>query len=453
MIWLIFVSLYFSSWTAFALHPDFKLEKRGSLYHLDARNVALADILDRLNDMEGGKLKTFGNTGERVHVVVSGVTLETLLDRLRVSFVLVYESHDEQNYRLSEAMLMDSDAESVEPTFLARIRNWVSDLRDDDIEYNAGNALYHLSMAGCDAVNPLEQALYDQDLQLRYTSAKLLWTICTNYVFSDRLLDVTIDLMSVQEDVRGMFTLASPFQAYYWIRDMPEVYERARNRLVHNLNSGNPQEKLLSALLLAEYGEKQLAYSLVRVLAPHLADNDLKGDGALATYALARLGSVAVPHLKPYRDSKDVQQSELADLIIRTIESGENHDLTFNSVMYAGYTKNPATEKPYPYIDLWQSKDFPNSDGIYENLSGYRITAAEIYQIHSPDYMIHSSTGQNADESEQPFTFVIKGRETFKSVAMKFAVPEDELRRLNEMSDLHPDSILPEGLRILIPYP
>ena len=152
---------------------------------------------------------------------------------------------------------------------------------------------------------------------------------------------------------------------------------RIREPLIRNLSSTDAQERFLSAALLAERGESDWAPSLVRVLASHLADNDIRTDGGVAAHALYSLGPSVLPYLTPYRRSSDRQQAELADLICTALESGEIP--LFVPEIYAGRSINPLRRRTRPQATFWRLEHFPDSLGQHHNLQESRMTARDHY--------------------------------------------------------------------------
>jgi len=399
----------------------FELLRTGDRYDLTARNASLSDILLKIDELEEASIRLYGEQNRIVNVIYLNQTLDQLLYRLGVSYMLVYE-----NNKLGNALLLESDAGALDPALRIRLHKLIKDLQSDDISYNAHAALYELREAGCTAVPVLEQALYGNDYQGVQLAASALRNLCSEYEPSDKLLEVTLDLFRRdQYDIGQYWSLFTPSEAYWYLSQQSNVYPRVRNRLFENLDSADRQERLLSALLLAEHGEVNVSAQLVGILAPHLADNDMKSDGAAAAYALYNLGPSVLTLLEPYRSSFDVQQAEMAELICRAIE--ENEVPEFSPAMYVGYTRNPLLEKPWVNATYWHEEKFPDVNGIYHNLDEHRWGVKEYY-----------GTVVDADHEEsagQPFRCMTREEDTLKLVAQKFSVSEASLKSCNPELD------------------
>lgn len=354
----------------------FTLERVGDRYSLRAEQAPLPEILAEIDRRETAALRFYGSHDRLVSATYHDLTLDALLYRLGVSYVLVYERDDEGEFRLGDAVVLDSDATAIEPRAADAARRLVRDLRNDDIPGNAHRAQYKLMELGCDAVPFLEEALYDGDYQGRQLAASVLRYVCPDYVASDRLLDISLELLNRTNYDDGQYwSLFSPSEAFFFLQDTSR-YPRVRSRILSNLQSREPQERLLSALLAAERGETAYAETLVRILAPHLADNDLKSDAAAASRALQSLGPSVLPFLERYRNAPDAQQAELADLIIRAIQTGAMP--RFKPVMYAGYG-HPLEEPAWVNALRWYDYKFPDDSGTYHELAEPRWTTKDYY--------------------------------------------------------------------------
>jgi len=409
----------------FAFHAfgsnNFELSRNGDRYDLTARHASLSDILLKIDELEEADIRLYGQQNRTVHVVYKNQTLDQLLYRLGVSYMLVYE-----NNKLGDALLLESDAGTLDPVIRVRLQKLIKDLQSDDIVFNAHSALYELYEVGCDAVPMLEQALYGHDYQGVQLAASALRGICPDYIPTDKLLEVTLELLRREPYDAGQYwSLFTPSEAFWYISEQTNIYPRVRNRLFENLGSSDRQERLLSALLLAERGEYQAAAQLVRILAPHLADNDMKSDGAAAAHALYQLGPSVLAYLEPYRTSADVQQAEMAALIWRAIDEGEVP--SFNPAMYVGYTRNPLLEKPWVNATYWYEEKFPDENGVYPSLDEHRWTAEDYYGTGYEE--------TNDAPAESPFLYVSKEGDTLSLLAQRFSVDEAAIRSVNPEVD------------------
>src|SRR5690606_25647182 len=95
----------------------------------------------------------------------------------------------------------------------------------------------------------------------------------------------------------------------------------AQEMLAQELTSIDPQQRFLSAYLLAQAGlttrkghpghAGRIAFELLG----HLSDNKISGDALMATHGLYRLGQVALPILLDNRRFMDEQARKMIDLI------------------------------------------------------------------------------------------------------------------------------------------
>lgn len=359
---------------------DLVLVKEEDRYTLHATSVPLSAVLQRIEVIEGVTIRHFGASDRLISATYRDVALDQLLARLRVSYALVYEADDMGRYRLGDAIMMRHGQPDLAPETRATVMRLIRDLSDDTVYYNAHAASFELQRMGCDILPLLEEALHVNDYQGRHLAANILRRMkCPDYVPSDILLDVTLQLLGRDPyDPDQYWSLFSPSGAFEYLHALgDDVYRRVRRPLIRNLTNGDPQERLLSAALLAERGEQAVAPRLVSLLAPHLADNDLPNDAGMAAHALYKLGSSALPHLSSYRRSSDRQQAELADLIYTAVESGELPD--FAPIMYIGSSLNPLVHRQSPGTFGWHFDRFPDASGKYHTLREPRRTAADYY--------------------------------------------------------------------------
>lgn len=439
---------------------DFKLEKRGELYSLRAEEAVIDDILDDIDRREVVALRFLGEYPQTYSGALTNQTLDELLYRLGVSYLLTYEPDQAGDYRLSDAMMLGSGGTAFRSNYGDDDMNFVqliNDLRDDDIPWNGHRAFRVLSEAGCAAIPWLEPVLYDSDLQARYSAAQLLRSICPEYVPSQKVLDVTLELIghaSWEEESLAEFIWV--WEAYQYLK-RPDVYPRVRSRLLTNLQSTDRRERIYAALVVAGKGEDAYAGHLVRILAPHLADNDLTGDAGMASRALFKLGPAALPHLHAYRFSGDQQQSELAELICTALETGDIP--AFNPVMYADYITNPLkeTNDDIKYIYRWRQENFPDDQGRYANLDQPRWTVQDYYgpfdasNWQTTDFEETYPSFDVTDTGEEaPFPYTVKEGDTLQSICEKFSTTPQKVLAVNPT--LPPNPMLQPGDRILIPW-
>lgn len=118
----------------------FTLAKEGDRYDLVSRDAVLADILAAIDRAEPADLRFFGNHTNRVSVTCRGVTLDQLLNRLDVSYVLIYVPEEDGGYRLDDVRLLGAEFAALDPAGKERIRGIIRNLFSDDIPWNAHKA-------------------------------------------------------------------------------------------------------------------------------------------------------------------------------------------------------------------------------------------------------------------------------------------------------------------------
>ncbi len=176
-----------------------------------------------------------------------------------------------------------------------RIDEWVANLADDAIRWNALDSFRRLAAAGPLARRPLERALDSTDLQQRQLAASLLRDLSGPP--SDRLLEVTVEgladdaLPNGRHDGRSHWTgVRNAQEGVLFLR---RHLDRARPLLVRAVHAADEQQAFCSALLLAYAGEHRQA-KVYEILISRLADNDVTGDALAASNALYRLGRPAL---------------------------------------------------------------------------------------------------------------------------------------------------------------
>ncbi len=443
------------------------LEREDDRYTMRAKNVPLSSLLQRIEVMEGVAIRHFGDDDRLITASYRNVSLDQLLSRLRVSYALVYEPDDMGGYRLGDAMMLRQDQSGLSSERRAHVLKLIRDFRDDDIRGNAHRAVRELGDIVCEIVPLLEDALFFDDYQGRQLAAQMLRRYCDDYLPSDRMLEVTLDLLSRDEyDFAEYWSLFGPGSAFHYLCDKPELAPRIRDRLLHNLSSRDMQERFLSAALLAEYGETALAGDIVRILAPHLMDNDIRHDGGVAAHALYNLGPSVLPYLSPYRNSSDVQQAELADWICASLQSGSVRE--FEPEMYVNTViENPLAQRPYLRTRTWRLDRFPDENGVYHNLNENRWTRGQRLRgdnLPSWREMASQPSGMSADgpadpvssasvdyaDANDPFPYAVRQGDTVHTIARDFAVTMKDIIRLNDAIDDAETPLQPRTI-VLIP--
>lgn len=216
----------------------------------------------------------------------------------------------------------------------------LAQLRDDDIPRNAMQAMRQLRALDC-ATDPnlrplLVACLKSQDLQQRSLIASYLYA--RSQAPEEELLLAAA--MDIGDDIVPRPHKSIYFQGYPedWTRDdrlgLPPTLHNARQaaqlllhegqrawpHLLKRLHASDPQERFLSAVLLARTGCSKKTKLTVTILVTHLKHNDWKGDATIACRALYGLADQALPHLRALGGITDPQAHKLLRLVIKEIE-------------------------------------------------------------------------------------------------------------------------------------
>ena len=87
------------------------------------------------------------------------------------------------------------------------------------------------------------------------------------------------------------------------------------------MERGDPQQQLLCAAISAFAHRTALFDSAGPILAARLRANHISGDAKIAAPALLAIGDAAIPLLEPLLDSLDLQERELARLILIDLDA------------------------------------------------------------------------------------------------------------------------------------
>jgi hypothetical protein len=192
----------------------------------------------------------------------------------------------------------------------------VEALRDDDIPGNGLAAFAELCRQPPGAVAALDAALQSFDRQQRGFAAAILRVRCEDGLArpGDGLLAASVDDLGPDSDrflcgSRGWPRVRSA------LRLLCDHGERAAPWLRRALDSVDDGQRQLAAFALAPHANDVDAARIVRVLAPHLADNEIGGDALFAGHGLYRLGRRGLPALREWRPFTDGQAVALIDLV------------------------------------------------------------------------------------------------------------------------------------------
>lgn len=188
----------------------------------------------------------------------------------------------------------------------------IGDLADDDVKWNAHEALDLFGVMGPAAAPALERALVSPDPQVRFLAARSLHWM-QGYAPSDRLIAVTIEGLREHSGYVG--------ESLRWLAECRAPVHRHLERA---LRSGDWQQRLLAATVAGVLGEDALFDAAAPTLLDALKDNHTDEDAKLAMRALAGFD----PHrvidaLWPLTDAPDVQQRTIARAMLRRLGAPE----------------------------------------------------------------------------------------------------------------------------------
>ena len=414
-----------------------EISKTGERYAVVVRDAPLEEVLWRINELEPVELRFLGEPEGTVNVVYRDIGLDDLLQRLGVSYMLVYERDIGGAFHLRDSLMGQGTRSPLSGAERNRVLDLIRDLSGDTPHL----PYWELVEMSCDILPLLEPALHSGNYQGQHLAAHIIRRMnCPDYVPTARLVELTLQLLGRDQYDPGKYGhLFGPSTAFEYLYAREDLHDHIRQPLINNLSRGDPQARFLSAVLLAERGETGLAGHLVRILAPHLADNDLMSDGGVSAHALYQLGPAVLPHLAPYRRSTDQQQAELAELVSQALETRDIP--SFQPVMYAGQIRNPLDRRPSPLATHWNLEQFPDAQGRYHGLKEKRLTADDYYR--HPRYEV--------PDNEEWFVYVVRPGDTIRNLARDFFVPLDDLLEANPDLAVDEDGTLQSGKPLLIP--
>jgi|GEM_PF-2416504 len=203
----------------------------------------------------------------------------------------------------------------------------VRELRDDDVPWNAGYALSALASLDPPSHPALYRMLLDTlkstDLQQRSLVADLLRKAGPGA--ADELLGAAAIELGDDDIPSGDLpvTLRNASQS---ARMLIREGSRSWPHLTRRLHASDPQERFLSAVVLARTHCPEKLDLTVTVLVSHLKHNDWKGDAIIAGRALHELGDLALPQLRRLQGIADDQGRRLVRLALSEIEQPSTTD-------------------------------------------------------------------------------------------------------------------------------
>ncbi|MBU0677567.1 MAG: LysM peptidoglycan-binding domain-containing protein [Verrucomicrobia bacterium] len=413
------------------------------LLSIETFQAPLASILSKINRVHPAEIQVNAVSNRLVTVRYLNQTVDELLSRLGVNYVLFYEQSEEDGeYELSKGRVFQDDAEGV-TEYLREVISHIRNLHDDDIPFNALTSMNALYEMGDECIPQLEKALWNTDYQARQCSAEILSWLGSKYEPSHRFLDILIEGMKDDQFPGGYdyFTdkyepytsISNARRGYQYFLSHPELIARAEPLLRRHLYSDDGQLRFLTALLLAELPDTSNPQGIAEALAPHLQDNNLGGDAGLAVHALARLGDAVRPVLYRAQDGDDEQAASLATHILAHFDG--KTDIPLQGVVTSVY--DPVLTRPPLDFEGWVPPHFPDLTGQYG--------APEEEAVKIP--LVVDTTEQTSQEPDV-FVYTVSEGETLDVIARNFAVLKDDLIRINMLSSGHE---LSAGMQLEIP--
>jgi len=208
----------------------------------------------------------------------------------------------------------------------------IDELRDDSVDWNSRWAMDVLEHRLEAATSGLETALDSPDLQCRQLAAYLLrnrWRRCgpaahdydpprlSPYSPPDRLFAVTVegladDHLPWDSGRQKQTWIDNAYDGFEFLEDNPT---RAEVFCAAALDSGDPQQRLLSAAVLAFTAQDKRVDRVAPVLIQQLGTDHTEGNAILAAKALLSLGAQALPFIDQGSESSDIQRAKTCELV------------------------------------------------------------------------------------------------------------------------------------------
>ncbi|MBK7645314.1 MAG: hypothetical protein IPJ19_20140 [Planctomycetes bacterium] len=189
------------------------------------------------------------------------------------------------------------------------IQKLIADLRDDDVQFNAENAIWRLSAAGPEVLAPLEDSLRSRDRQQRLLVGYLL-AGRDDAPASTELAQLLAESLEPDGEVLGV-TADVQARAFARLSRDGALFRKVEARLSLGLNSDDPYMRVEAAFLLANHKSGIARARVLATLIGALEDNQVEGDGRLGLRGLVRLGGEARAALEAAWPGRDAQQGAL----------------------------------------------------------------------------------------------------------------------------------------------
>lgn len=411
---------------------------------LDANSAPLGEVLRFIESELGVSVSGIKTNGRLVSGRYSGVSVQRLLRSLNLDYVLTYAMDPESGrHLLIGGSLSGSERTTGSPSLDRRIQALIKDLTDDNVRWNATEAIAELSQIGIPAIPFLEEAMDMGDYQTRQFAASILNRLGDAYAPSQKFLEVLVQGLNDDQYPYGAGTvfLFNARRGLEYFRAHPEQVGRVLPNLASALLSSDGQQRFIAALILAESGVHDQASRFVPILMAHLKDNRLTSDAQNAAYALAKYGEGGRAYFLRALHSEDQQQAIYAQQLLRRL-SGEAPSL---------YSNVPTTNMHNWRKAVW----FPNPDGTYLAQGQPVRTSDGKEQRHGSHlHAIQNDSLTDAGpkkESQSPsklLTYVVVQGDTLADISKLFIVGVDVIEDLN---GIEPGTEIRQGQSILIP--
>jgi len=320
--WILAALVLRTSLPAVAFEPPERKQRA------DPVEAGLAEEIDRLL-VDLGEARTSWQAMHRL-VEIGPPAVEALEDRILLA--------DPMLRRTVVTTLSWIEGAESSPLFevglVLSLADAVENLRHDSVPWNASNAMYFLRRHA-EAARPLLEAVLDsEDHQQRQMAAAVLRRI-KSYRPTPRMLEVTVeglgdDVLPVgrrpgDSRVTTTYVFNAADGVRWFLRDRARI-RAAELLLLEALWSDDYQQCFLAAYLLGVAGCTSAPGDVFRVLAPHLADNEIRSDANMAAAGLYGLGPAIVPTLRARLRVADPQEEILLRLLIHHLVGADDPD-------------------------------------------------------------------------------------------------------------------------------
>ena len=188
------------------------------------------------------------------------------------------------------------------------------ELRSDATRWNAEAAISLLRTLWPESRQVLEEELVAGDGQSRVVAGGILRAKLKTP--TPLLLEATVREMHDDSDQPGWYLREG--NAMIAVHYLIKWHRPAREFVIAALDSADPQQRMLAAVVAAYARYHGCEDKVVAILAWHLQDNEIMGDAGLAARALYELDAAGVPFMKPWLDHEDPQvRAVMANLVER----------------------------------------------------------------------------------------------------------------------------------------